>query len=418
MQEFAHAPSAHGASLEISKDIFPTFGTAHQRKTCMIKHVIALVVLGSSFNGLGQNIKIDKSDKNLTFTGTEIDRNPEEYDTTGQLVIHGYISTYYAYYNDSVGLDNFSQLPTVAPYSERFGLNIVQLGGAYTSRLMRGTFTFQWGDIPQSAWSTKYNFIQEANVGVRLIPKLWLDAGFFRTHIGLESIQPRENIASSIATTTYFEPYFLSGAKLTYSPNKKLAIQANVFNGFNTFIETNKNKAFGLSAVITPSDKLSFTINTITCDESDVDAPQPQQRLYNNVYMVYKSDRWDIGAEYNFGMQQNTRLSDSTQMAYMNSALLAVKYRIKKRVSCYARGEFFSDPDEILTGPVENSHHDLVGLHIFGETIGIEIKPIKNSYIRLEGRTLHTRSSEDIFRVNHTSTNHREEIICSLGVWF
>lgn len=373
------------------------------------------IVCGTSL--FGQLIKIDKSDKNLTFTGTEIQTAHEDYDSTSQLVLSGYISTYYAYYNDSVGQGDYAQLPTVAPYHDRFGLNIVQLGGQYSSRFVRGIFTLQWGDIPASAWSAKYNFIQEANVGVRIVPKLWFDVGFFRTHIGLESIQPRENIASSIATTTYFEPYFLSGAKLTYSFSKKFTLQANAFNGFNTFVENNKSKAFGLSAVVTPNEHWAVTLNAITCDESPSDYPLPQQRLYTNVYGIYKSNRWDIGAEYNFGMQQNTRLTDSTQTAYMQSALLAVKYKTKHRLSFYVRGEFFSDPDEILTGPIVNSHHDLVGLHILGETVGIEYKPIKNSYIRLEGRTLHTNANEDIFYNRHP-TNHREEIIFTMGVWF
>ncbi|TNE56001.1 MAG: hypothetical protein EP338_01590 [Bacteroidetes bacterium] len=366
----------------------------------------------------GQKIKIDHSDKNLTFTGTEAIQNDAEYDSTGQLVLNGYISSYYAFYNDSVGHNDFVQLPTVAPYSNKFGLNIVQLGGVYTSDRFRGNFTFHWGDIPQSAWSAKYNFIQEANAGVRIMPRLWFDMGLFRTHIGLESIQPRENIASSIATTTYFEPYFLSGAKLTYRVSKKLALQANVFNSFNTFIETNRDKAIGLSAVITPNDRLSVTINTITCDESPDDFTRNQRRWYNNAYLIYRSEKFDLGAEYNFGMQQNTNLSDSTKMAYMNSALLALKYRLGKRVAIYAREEFFSDPDEILTGPIENSHHDLIGLDFVGETLGIEVKPIKNSYFRLEARTLRTKPNEDIFRIAHKATNHREEFMLTMGVWF
>lgn len=371
-----------------------------------------------TYNGFSQQISIDRSDRNMTFTGTEIDRDHNMYDSTGQLILSGYISTYYAYYNDSVGLNNYSQIPTTSPYSNRFGLNIVQFGAAYTSRLVRGAFTLHFGDIPQSAWSAKYNIIQEANVGVRIIPKLWFDIGFFRTHIGLESIQPRENIASSIATTTYFEPYFLSGAKLTYTFNKKFTLQANVFNGFNTFIETNKNKAIGLSALITPNDHFSITVNAITSDEYPDYITQSHQRFYTNIYGVYKSNRFDVGAEYNFGMQANSRLSNPNETAYMQSALLAVKYKLKKYVGFYARGEFFSDPDEILTGPIVNSNHDLVGLHIFGETVGIEVKPIKNSYIRLEGRTLHTNRNEDIFLIDHKSANHREEVMCTLGVWF
>ncbi|MCB9335210.1 MAG: outer membrane beta-barrel protein [Flavobacteriales bacterium] len=384
----------------------------------MIKYYTTFFLFWFTLSILAQEVKIDNLGKNLTFTGTEVIENDDDYDSTGQLVLSGYVSSYYAYYNDSVGTGNYQKLPTTAPYSDKFGLNIVQLGGVYTSDNFRGIFTFQIGDIPQSAWSSQYNMIQEANAGYKIIDKLWFDIGFFRTHIGLESIQPRENIASSIASTTYFEPYFLSGAKLTYQFNKKIALQANVFNSFNTFVETNKNKAVGLSAVINPNDKLSITINTITCDESPEDFPRPQQRLYNNLYMVYRSDKIDIGAEYNFGLQQNSQLTDTTKTAYMHSALFALKYKFNKKYAVYGREEFFTDPDEILTGPIQNSHHELVGMDIIGTTLGVEVKPIENSYVRLEGRTLHTKTNEDIFLVNHKNTNHREEVIFSVGVWF
>ena len=376
--------------------------------------VAILLIAGRS---TAQDIKIDTSRKNLTFTGTQGIKIASE-DQTAELVLTGYVSTYYARYNDSVGQNNFQQLPTVSPYNDRFGLNLVQIGSSYNSKKVRGVFTIHWGDIPNSAWSSQYNMIQEANVGFKLAKKLWFDLGFFRTHIGLESIQPRENIASSIATTTYFEPYFMSGAKLTYKVSELLALQLNVFNSFNTYVETNKNKAFGLSAYITPSDALSITVNTITSDESDIQAPQSKQRLYTNIYTVYHSKNIDLGAEYNFGVQQNSNLSDSTKTAYMNSALFAIKYKRSQKLALYYRQELFLDPNEILTGPIENSDHDLVGLDIIGETLGIEYKLVQNSYMRLEGRTIHTKPNENIFNVNHSPTNHREEAMLTMGVWF
>lgn len=384
-----------------------------------MKHILfpILFLFAFGLTASAQVVKLDTSKKNLTFTGTQGIKIESE-DESAQLIITGYVSAYYAHYNDSVGQNSYEKFPTVSPYGDRFGLNLMQLGTSYSSEKVRGNFTLQWGDIPQSAWSPKYNFIQEANVGFKLAKKLWFDFGFFRTHIGLESIQPRENIASSLATTTYFEPYFLSGAKLTYQVSKKLALQLNAFNGFNTFVENNKNKAVGLSAYLQPTKNLSITINTITSDESPDSVNISKQRLYNNIYLVYHSKRFDLGAEYNFGMQQHSNLSDSTKTAFMNSALVAVKYKQNEHLAVYYRQEVFLDPNEILTGPVVNSHHDLVGLDLFGETLGIEYKLVQNSYIRLEGRTIHSRPNENIFHVNGKTGNHREELMLTAGVWF
>lgn len=354
----------------------------------------------------------------LTFTGTKINPYAVEYDTTGKLTFSGYLDTYYAWYSDSIGVNDYSVFPTISPRKNQFGLNIVQISAKYESRNLRGTATLFGGDCPKSAWSSQFNFIQEANIGFRVYKKLWLDAGFFRTHIGLESIQPRENITMSIATTTYFEPYFLSGAKLTWQHSKKIAFQLNAFNSFNQFIDNNSDKAIGFSTSYSPNDRFNLTFSTISCDESPDASFLTKRRLYNNLIALYKNDHWVIGFEANYGIQKNSVLTDSTKTATIFSTLAAVKYRISPQWALYGRYELFSDPNEILTGPVENGNHELVGVDITGGTLGIEFKPIPNSYLRIEGRVLHALTDETIFNNGGNYTNNRQEIIVGLGFWF
>lgn len=365
---------------------------------------------------IAQIIKADTSD--LTFTGTKISPYSLEYDTTGQFILSGYIDTYYGFYTDSAGPGGYQKFPTSAPRSNQFGLNIFQLGMKYQSRRFRGLGTLFFGDTPRSAWSPNFNMIQEAHLGFRLAGKFWLDAGFFRTHIGLESIQPRENIAVSFATTTYFEPYFMSGAKLTWEYSSKWMFQLNAFNGFNNFVDNNRNKAVGASVAWNPNENLSTTVSTLVSDESSDDDGIRQMRSYTNFILTYKTKHITIGLEGNYGIQENSKLSDSTASASVFSTLAAFKYRLTPEWAGYVRGELFSDPDEVLTGPVVNENHELVGLDITGVTVGFEYKPIPNSYLRIEGRSLHTKSSENIFYYNNKSTNSRYELIIGLGVWF
>jgi hypothetical protein len=345
---------------------------------------------------------------------------PQQLDkgTAEKFKLSGYIDTYIAYYTDSLGPNDYQKFPTSAPKSSAFGLNMLLLSGKYQSERMRGVFTLHYGDIPAAAWSSTYNMIQEANIGVRMLPKVWLDAGLFRTHLGFESIQPRENITTSIATTTYYEPYFLSGAKLSYLPTDHLTLQVSAFNGFNTFVETNHNKCVGFSAIYEFNSNFIVTYNNLYCDESLI-GERSKNRFYNNIYAAFKSRRWDLGAEVNFGMQQHSKLNDSNATAYMTSALVAAKYKMQNgRFAIYTRGEIFEDSDEILTGPVENQHHTLVGINLIGLTAGIEFKPIPNSYLRLEGRAILTNEEEELFYHNGSFSDQREEIIASMGVWF
>lgn len=375
---------------------------------------VCLVVLFSPFVH-AQIFKKDTTD--LTFTGTRVNPYHQEYDTTGKVKISGYIDTYYSYYTDTVGAGGYAKFPTSAPKNNQFGINIIQISAKYESSRMRGIATLFYGDIPLSAWSQNLNLIQEANVGFRIYKKLWIDAGYFRTHIGLESIQPRENITSSIAMTTYFEPYFLSGAKLTWQQSNKWTYQVNVFNGFSTFIETNKNKAIGVSVAYT-GNQWTHTLSSIVCDEYPSNISQNHFRHYTNYIGVFKTSHIVLGMEANFGYQQNSRLNNPNQTAYLFSGIAAFKYRFTHFIAAYTRAEIFSDPDEVLTGPIENENHNLTGLDILGGTLGFEYKPIPNAFFRIESRVLKTKASERIFYYNDHSNNIRWEGIASIGLWF
>ena len=162
-----------------------------------------------------------ESDSVKLFGGKFIaDKESEE----SKLVIGGYVSTYFAYYTDETNNNGFVQVPVMAPRNKEFGLNMALISMQYNSKNVRGNFGLHFGDIPKAIWPTELNMIQEANGGFRIYKGLWLDAGIFRSHIGVESTQPRENITSSISLVNNYEPYYFSGAKLTYVVNKKLAL--------------------------------------------------------------------------------------------------------------------------------------------------------------------------------------------------
>ena len=378
--------------------------------------VLLLILLCWNIPVIGQLITKDTTD--YTFSGSNINPYNSEFDSTGQLTFSGYIDTYYRYYTDTAGLSGFAKFPTAAPRHNQIGLNILQFSMKYKAQNFRGTGTVFFGDIPTSSWSPKLNFIQEANAGFRVYKKLWFDAGFFRTHIGLESIQPRENITTSFATLSFFESYYMSGAKLTWQQSNKWSYQINVFNGFNNFVDNNSNKAAGLSIVYKPTDVLSFTLNSLVSDEYPDGASQRHLRHYTNFVSTYKGNRFKAGLEANFGYQENSNLLDTTKVAFIVSGALAMKYRMTEKWAPYGRFELFSDPNQVLTGAYVNNKNEVIGLNIIGGTFGLEFKPIQNAYFRVESRLLRTKRDEMIFYYQNTSRNYRWEGVASLGVWF
>ncbi len=362
---------------------------------------------------------LKKKYDDLTFYYSQMMRNMVDSQELNKIKISAYIEAYYAKYTDEIPLGTYQKFPTSAPISKAFGLNMAMVNMQYQNDKVNGVMTLHAGDIASSAWSPQYNFIQEAHIGIKLYKQLWLEGGYFRTHLGFESIQPRENIGSTIALTTYYEPYFLSGAKLTYYLSDKLSLQVNAFNGFNTFVTINKKKAYGFTAVYEPRKNLIFSYNILTSDNTADSITTNHFRLYNDFYIAYKSKRFNLGLETNFGIQNNSDLLDSTKTAYMFSLTAAAKYKFRNdKYSVYSRIEFFNDPNEILTGPISNANHQLVGIQAFGLNLGFEFKPIPNAYLRLEGRYLHLLDDETIFYTNKTYTHIRNELVSSLGFWF
>jgi hypothetical protein len=275
---------------------------------------------------------------------------------------------------------------------------------------MRGNITLHYGDVPESSWPKTFNLIQEANGGFKILKKVWFDAGFFKTHIGIESFQPRENIASSMSIMNFYDPYFLSGAKLTYLPNQKLTLQCNIFNGYNEYLDNNKNKALGFTAIYNPNNNLSLTYNFLNCDESPDNSKVKHQRFYNNFYATYNYRKLTVGLDLNFGIQQHSLKKDTTKTAYVYGALIVAKYQFLKRFATYARGETFSDPDQILSGNLN------IGNYIHGTTLGLEFNPQKTIGLSAEWRIL--ESDNLIFKQGNNLVNQRNEFNLCLDLWF
>lgn len=332
--------------------------------------------------------------------------------------ISGYVDAYGAYYTDSVGTSNYQKFPTVSPRSKQFGLNIAMVTAKYSADRVRGIIALHYGDIPKSSWSNTYNFIQEANVGFRISKGLWLDGGFFRSHIGCEGLLPKENITSSISVPTFFEPYFEAGFKLNYVPTNKLALNLFVLNGYNIYEDNNTKKSGGVLATYSISDRISMTYANYFGDDTPEGDSITHFRFLNNIYLNYIQNKVRIVTGVDFGFQQNSDLTNLKKSASMWSGIFAMSYQAAKKFAIYGRGEVYRDPDGILSGVFMDQNNKLTGLKLWGITLGLEYKPTDNSYIRIEGRSLTTDKAQKIFRWDNDNKNNRLEAMLNMGITF
>ena len=333
------------------------------------------------------------------------------------LTISGYVDAYYAYFTDSLPPNALQAYTTVSPRNERIGLNMAQLSLIYNSEKLRSTLTLHAGDIAEATWSDEFSLVQEANVGVLLVKSLWLDAGFFHTHIGTESFLPKNDFLSSTAVATYNEPFYQSGARLSYEPGGKFNAELWALNGYNRFLDNNDAKSVGLLASYAFRENLSLTYTSLFGRESDQGAAIKQFRTYQNLYLNTSwKGRIYLTAGADFGSQTNSVLLNNGKTAYMYNWLITSRYQFTRQFSATVRAERFSDREGFISGVLADPTGELQGLQLWGFTAGVEYKPAEGAYLRLEGRQL--RAENIVFYTDGSYTDQRTEVHLTFGVFF
>ncbi len=180
--------------------------------------------------------------------------------------LSGYVDTYYAWDDDKNG-NSIRQFSSTVPYREEFRLNIAQVSLKYNDTKVHGVLTLHYGDIPSVNWPTNQQFVQEAYAGFSPAENLWVDAGYFLTHIGAEGLLPNGNLFNTLALATYYEPFYQSGVKVSYEFSPKVYGSLHLLNGYNVFADNNKNKSFGLTLGVKPAKNLEIIYNNLIGNE-------------------------------------------------------------------------------------------------------------------------------------------------------
>lgn len=330
-----------------------------------------------------------------------------------------YADAYYSLYNDSVGINQDQKFPSIAPKSNSFGLNTVQINFQYDAEKIRGIASFHYGDYARTNWSGSYNNIMEAHAGVRLHKKLWIDAGFFRTHIGTEGLLPRENICSSTAIATFHEPASVSALRFNYIPNDKWMIYLYLMNAYNGFQDNNNKKSIGLLLTYAINENGNIGYSNYLGDDTPEDADSISHfRFYQNVFFNYQLNKLKLQVGGDFCLQKNSDILNATESASMFSGVATGSYALSKLLSVYSRFEYFSDPNGFLSGQITDAVGKITGYKLWGLTAGLEIRPVDKLFIRVEGRQLEMDADQEIFQWNGKSKSGRSELMINMGISF
>jgi hypothetical protein len=342
---------------------------------------------------------------------------------TGVYEVNAYLDTYFSYYTDTAYTNGFQQFPTISARSNSFGLNIFLLHASFKSAKWRAVAGLHTGDIPAATWDSHYNLIQEANIGYHLFKKLWVDAGFFRTHFGTEYLLPKENITSSVTIGTFYEPYFESGVKLNYDPTDKLEVNLFLLNGYGIFVDNNARKSLGLGVTYVFNDYCNAGYTAYYGNDEMLNTVTARGTTFSplffaeNAFINYSKKKFTAQAGFDVMYRQSATVIPPSNKGLAVNGLVSLRYRFKKAWSVYGRYEYFNDADAVLSLPLTDLQGKLTGLRLMGYTVGFEYKPSKNSYIRIEGRDLQT-DKQPIFNFNRRASTTRIEAMINMGITF
>ena len=337
-------------------------------------------------------------------------------DTFATYSVSAYADVYGATYTDSVGHGNFQKFPTVSPRSNTVGLNVVQVSGKYDGQRIRGMVTLHYGDIEKATWPKNYHLLQEAHVGVRLLKTLWVDGGFFRTHFGTEFLLPVENITSSVSVGTYFEPYYEAGLRLNYDPTDKLEINLFLLNGYGIIADNNKRKSFGMGITYAFSKNLNIGYTNYIGNDAPDSITMSQVRFANNIFINYKKKKLKLQAGADVYIHQHADLIDNSKVGIAYSGLITIRYQLLYKFWGYGRAEGFYDNNGFLCGVITDTKGNQTGYKQWGVTLGMEYKPMRDAYIRLEGRRLQMADGQAIFRFDGENRDYRYELMLNAGM--
>ncbi len=338
-----------------------------------------------------------------------------------KLHIGAYVDTYIATDNDHSGITNeeyhfFRQYAYIDGQKNNFGLNIAQISANMEYKdMLRGVITFHYGDIPIQAFAMPGlgKMLQEGYVGIRIIENLWVDAGFFLTHIGGEALLPKDNWLSSHSMVTYVEPFYHSGVRALYD-NGTFSVGLHILNSGFSFIENNDNKTIGYNVGYSAGDIFSASFSGMFGNDISGGSANAKMNIYNNVNIEsYPTKKLGLKAQFDLATHEDGYMNDGEleSSVYFGFSLQG-KYQILEQIAGVLRFEHFDDTKQYAG----------INASGIGITAAAEYQPTSFSYIRLEGRMLNFDDNEDsdgnqFQNADGELTNSRMEVMLNFGVF-
>ena len=327
--------------------------------------------------------------------------------------VTGYADSYYTYdFNKPADHSRTAYLYNFTRHNE-FSVNLALIRLAFSSDRSRFNVALMAGTYAQSnlaAEPTLFQHVYEANAGVELKKDLWLDAGVFSSHIGFESAVSKDNWALTRSMVAENSPYYLSGVKLTYTPNSAWIFSGVICNGWQRIqrVDSNSTLGFGTQIYYKASDK--FTLNHSSFFGNDKPDSASQFRIFNNLYGILNlNDQWSFTIGFDLGLQQKHKKA-SDYHAWYGTVMIA-RYVLAQKCALAGRFERYIDKHQVIV-----TTSTARGFQTNGYSLNLDYAHTKNAVMRIEIRRFD--SIDPVFVKNNKPVKNNTSITSSLAVSF
>ena len=244
-----------------------------------------------------------------------------------------------------------------------FALNLATLGVTRTSGSTRLRLALQTGSSVVANYAgendpTAVRPVEEAYVGLRPTPALWLDAGIFGSAIGQESWRSTENPTYTRSLTAEYTPYYSAGLRATWTPSATLTLRGDLLNGWQRIGENNRAKTLSARLDWSPAPRLLLGGSGAIGNERP-DSLQAATRRFGQVYAR-------VGAAPGPALWLTADLGAEGGSTFGSTTLIAT-LPAGTGTSVALRTEYYADRDQVLfaTGTAE-------GFAGIGASVGVD----------------------------------------------
>ncbi|MFN3590300.1 MAG: porin [Spirosomataceae bacterium] len=280
---------------------------------------------------------------------------------------------------------------------QEVNLNLGYVKWNISHQKYRANLALQAGTYAQDNYAAEPVLLRplfEANVGVSLDKKdrFWFDMGIFPSHIGFESAVSPDNWTMTRSLLAENSPYFLAGAKWTYSPSQKWQFLLSALNGWQRIQRLPNHRIPALGTQIMYKPQEGITLNWSTFIGSDDQETPAKKRYFSNQYGIFAlTAKSRLIAGIDVGVQQKRAEKQSNYSVWYSPVVIG-QYDITKNTKMAGRIEYYQDRDGVIISSENNEE-----FRTWGYSLNMDYTPTTPLLARVEARYLHLHQGRSSF---------------------